>query len=141
MKPKKTADNPLNAGPKPKNGVRAAQVRVLATRYPELSHSAIARRVGCTPQSVSDVLKHFLGGHSEDDLRAFQTGKVNAYDSLQLRCLESVTSAKLDKSSAGTLVTAAAILQDKAQILKGLPTGMDVHVLMNVLSVVRGDKV
>jgi hypothetical protein len=125
---------------KPKPGARAAQVRALALRYPELGPSALAKRVGCTPQSATSALKRFLANHSEDDLRSFQTSKADVYDAIQQRCLESVTASKLRKASATSLVTSAAILQDKSRIIRGMPTSLDVHVLIDILSEIRGDK-
>ena len=106
-------------------------------RYPELSTSAIAKRVGCTPQSASSALKRFLGNHSEDDLRLFQQGKADVYDALQQRCLGSVTESKMRKASAASLVTSAAILEDKSRIIRGMPTGLDVHVLMDIAAMIR----
>ena len=136
MKPKQTVPN----GPKPRNGVRARQVRALATRYPELSMSAIARKVGCTPQSASSALKRFLGDDSEDDLKAFQQNRADVFDSITMRALGSITEEKLTKASAPALMMVAGTAHDKSQILKGMPTGMDVHVLLDLAAMVRGDR-
>jgi hypothetical protein len=119
---------------------RSAQIRVLHDRYPELGASALARRVGVSRQAARSVLTRFLSDTTEDELRQFQESKADIYDAVQQRCLGSVTSKKLSTASVGTLVTAAAILQDKSQILRGLPTGMDVHVLLDIAALVRGDR-
>ena len=119
---------------------KAARIRALSLRYPELGPSALARRVGCTPANASNVLKRFLDDHTEDDLRDFQTHKADILDALQHRCLESVTREKLTNASAVSLITGAAILEDKSRLIRGMPTGLDVHVLLDLMSVVRGDR-
>jgi len=141
MKHKKTvkAEGP-KVGPRPKNGVRAAQVRALHMKYPELNTSQIARRVGCSPESASGVLKRFLGNNTQVSLRAFQSSKADVFDAVQQRCLESVTDKKLGKASLLQAVTSAAILEDKSRIIRGMPTGMDVHVLLDIASMIRGDR-
>lgn len=139
MKPRKISES-LPKRTTRHDGSKAREIRVLAMRYPELGPSALARRVGVSPQSAADTLKRFLGNHSEDDLRKFQQSKPDAYDALQLRCLESVTGAKMMKSSAMSLITGAAILEDKSRLIRGMPTNLDVHVLLDLMAVVRGDR-
>ena len=118
---------------------KAPLIRKLATRYPELSHSAIARRVGCTPQNVSAALKKFLSGHDEEELRDFQLHKADVYDALNMRFLESVTPEKLEKVPAGTAIISAGILHDKAALMRGQATGINVEVLLDVAKLIRRD--
>jgi hypothetical protein len=80
-----------------------------------------------------------LAEHTEDDLRAFQDNKADVYDAIQQRCLESVTSEKLRKTSAPGLVTAAAILEDKARLIRGQATGINIQVLMDVAEMIRNE--
>jgi hypothetical protein len=115
----------------------AAMIRKTYMQYPELSHSEIARRVGCVPQNVDDVLGRFLGNKKIEELRGFQNNKADIYDALQLRHLESVTGDKLDKSSASALIMNAAILEDKARLVRGQATGINVSVLMDVAELIR----
>jgi hypothetical protein len=134
------AANPQQiSSPAPRHGERAAKIRRLATSYPELSQAAIAKRVGCTIGNVYGVLKRFLGDTSEGELREFQENKADVYDALQRQCLESVTQAKLTKTSAPALVTAAAILEDKARLVRGQATGINVQVLLDVAGMIRRD--
>ena len=118
----------------------AKKIRALSVRYPELGPSALAKVVGCTPQTVSDVLKRFLGHRTEQELRDFQQNKPDVLDAIGQRCLGSITESKLRKASATSLVTAYAILEDKSRLIRGMPTGLDVHVLLDLMSVVRGDR-
>ncbi len=106
-------------------------------QYPELSESQIARRVGCSRQNVNQVLAVFLDSHSEKELREFQANKVDIYDAMQMRALGSVTSAKLQKASAGSLVTIAAILEDKARLLRGQATSIHISALLEVAELIR----
>ena len=115
----------------------APLIRATKLRYPELSEAKIAKRVGCSPSNVHQVLSVFLHGHSEQELRDFQANKVDIYDAVQMRALESVTQDKLRKSSAGSLVTVAAILEDKARLIRGQATSIHVHALVDVLAMLR----
>ena len=115
----------------------APLIRRTKTRYPELSEAQIAKRVGCSPSNVHQVLTPFLHGHSEQELRDFQANKADIYDAVQMRALACVTQDKLRKSSAGSLVTAAAILEDKARLVRGQPTSLHVHALIDVLAAIK----
>jgi len=115
----------------------APKIRKLKERYPEMSATAIAKRVGCTPDNVYSVLKRFLGSHSVQDLREFQQNKADVYDSLQQRCVASITSAKIAKTSAAQLTTMVAILEDKSRLVRGQATGINVTVLMDVVEAIR----
>jgi hypothetical protein len=119
-----------------KTGV-APKIRKLKMKHPELSHSDIAKRVGCHPSNVTCVLKAFLGDKSEDDLRSFQESKADIYDALQHRLLSSLTQEKIDKSKPMEIITGAAILEDKARLVRGQATGINVSVLMDVVEAIR----
>lgn len=115
----------------------APRIRKMKLRHPELSHADIAKRVGCVPSNVTAVLKRFMGKGSEDNLRTFQENKADVYDALQHRLLSSITDAKLSKAPAVSLITGAAILEDKARLVRGLATGINVNVLMDVVEALR----
>lgn len=125
---------------KPRHGERAAPIRKLHMRYPELSGGEIARHVGCSRQNVNQVLAVFLDGHSEAGLRDFQANKADVYHAIQRRALESVTRAKLQKSSAPSLVTAAVTLEDKARLIRGQAAGINVQVLLDVAEMIRNER-
>ena len=126
------ADDPL-----PRHGERAALIRKLHSRYPELSQADIARQAGCTPQNVSGVLSAFLDGRSVADLREFQTNKADLFDAIQYRALASVTQDTLDKAGLQQLVTSAAILEDKARLVRGQATSIHVTALLDVAKLMR----
>jgi hypothetical protein len=127
----------VEPGAVPPKGVRAALIRRTKLRYPELSESQIARHVGCSRSNVHQVLTTFLANRTEPELRDFQANKGDIYDALQMRALESVTQDKLRKSSATSLVTAAAILEDKARTTRGQPTSIHVLALLEVAELIR----
>ena len=108
-----------------KRGLAPAICR-LHLRHPNLTGGQIARRVGCTRQNVHQVLHAFLDGHPEQELRDFQANKADIYDALQMRLLASITDEKLPKSSAKSLVIAAAILEDKIRLMRGQATGINI---------------
>lgn len=134
--PNATVDRILSVKPAGKRGL-APKIRKLKTRYPELGNTAIARQVGCSINNVDQVLRRFLGKTSVDDLRNFQEAKADVYDALQLRALGSITQAKLSKAPVVALVTSAAILEDKARLVRGQATGINVNVLMDLAEVLR----
>jgi hypothetical protein len=115
----------------------APTIRRMAVQYPELSNSQIARTVGCTPQNVSCVLSTFLAGTSPEALADFQNNKADVYDALQQRLLQSVTQDKIDKTKVMEAVTASAILEDKARLVRGQATGINVTVLMDAVEAIR----
>lgn len=119
-----------------KTGV-APKIRKLKLRHPELSHSDIAKRVGCRPSNVTAVLKTFLGKTSKEDLADFQASKADVYDAIQHRLLQSLTPSKIAKAPAVSLITGAAILEDKARLVRGLATGINVNVLLDVVEAMR----
>ena len=127
----------VEPGAVPPKGVRAALIRKTKLRYPELSEAEIAKRVGCSPSNVHQVLMTFLANRTESELRDFQANKADIYDAVQMRALASVTQEKLRKSSAGSLVTVAAILEDKARLIRGQATSFHISALLDVLDLIR----
>lgn len=123
--------------PAPRPGERAAQIRVLRDKYPELSQAAIARRVGCSEPNVTQVLKNYLKDMPVEELAEFQADESRILDALRHRTLSSITEADFEKASLLQKVTASAILMDKSRLLQGQPTSIHVHALMDVASMIR----
>src|SRR5271166_2416348 len=122
---------------KPRWGERAALIRKIATRYPELTQGDIARRAGCSPQNVSQVLEEFLEETSIERLREFRADKPDICEAIQHRLLASITQDKLDKTPAVSLITGFAIMEDKIRLMRGQPTSIHVHALVDVLDALR----
>jgi AraC-like DNA-binding protein len=118
----------------------APAIRSIALKYPELSEAQIADQVGCSPSNVHQVLKTFLANRTEEQLRDFQQDKADIYDSLQFRILESITDEKLQKSPAMALVTAAAILEDKARLVRGQATGISMIQMLDVVEAIKAQR-
>ena len=116
---------------------KAAAIRVLHDRYPEMSQAAIARKVGCTDRNVSVVLKNYLRDTSPEELSQFQDSKADIYDAIQNRILASITPEKIEKAKLVESITSAAILEDKARLVRGQATGINVSVLMDVVEAIR----
>ena len=107
----------------------SATLNSLKLGSPSASAAVLAMSTKC--------LSVFLHGHSEQELRDFQANKADIYDVVQMRALASVTQEKLRKSSAGSLVTVAAILEDKARLTRGQATSINVQALVEVLDLIR----
>ncbi len=117
----------------------APQIRKMAILYPELTHSEIARAVGCNPSNVTIVLKTFLGNTSEESLREFQSNKADVYDALQQRLLLSITQEKIDKTKPMEAITGAAILEDKARLVRGQATSINMTAVVDLIEVMRAE--
>ena len=115
----------------------APTIRKLSINNPELTHSEIARKVGCRPSNVTGVLKAFLGKRSEDDLRDFQANQADILDTVKHRLLESITPSKIAKASALQIATAYGIMYDKAALLRGQATGINVVALLDVVKAIK----
>jgi hypothetical protein len=120
-------------------GARAAAIRRDIMKYPGLGPAALARRAGCTTSNASQVLKSFLTVHTNEQLLDYQQNRADIYDSMQYRILESVTDEKINKMPVQAAVLSAAILHDKAALLRGQATGINVSVLLDVASMIRRD--
>ena len=123
--------------PSPAKGEKAAKVRRLRERYPELSQAAIARRVGCSEGNVSQVLKTYMKDIQSSDLDEFRADKANICEVVQHRLLSSLTGSKVDNMSGLQAITGFAILQDKVSLMRGQPTSIHVHALVDVLDALR----
>lgn len=119
-----------------KTGV-APRIRKLKLKHPELTGAEIAKRVGCTPNNVYCVLGTFLGDKSEAELRNYQENQADVFDTVAMRLLSSVTQEKIDKTPAVQAITGAAILIDKARLVRGQATGINVNVLLDVVDAIR----
>ena len=122
----------------PAKGDRAAEIRYLYEKYPEISQAAIARRVGCSESNVSQVLKAYLQDVLPEELDEFRGDKANICEVIQHRLLSSITQDKLDKTPAVSLITGFAIMEDKIRLMRGQPTSIHVHALVDVLDMLRG---
>lgn len=109
-------------------------------RQPNLSNSEISRRIGCSPQNVDYVLGKYLGQQTEEELRQFQDNQADIFDAVAMRSLTSITPKKLSNASAVQLMTAAAIATDKARLVRGQATGINVSVLMDVVEAIKARK-
>ena len=118
-------------------GERPAEIRRLSLKYPELSQSQIAAMVGCSQQRVSEVLVEFLVDTSPEKLDEYRVNKPSIFESVQYKLLSSITQEKMNNQSALQLITGAAILQDKISLMRGQPTSIHVHALVDVLEALR----
>lgn len=122
-------------GRKNGSGRRAVALKL---KHPELSEGQIAKAVGCNPANVHRALNRFLGAaNTEMDLRDFQEAKADVFDALQQRALISVTDDMLAKSSVRDLAVAAGIWEDKARVIRGQATTINVNVLLDAVAAVR----
>ena len=116
----------------------AAAIRKTKLDYPELSEGQIAKRVGCDKSNVHRVLARFIGEeYSEEDLRCFASAKADIYDAIQHRILGSVTDEVISKAQLLPRVTSAAILEDKARLIRGQATSINVTVLLDAVQTIK----
>lgn len=115
----------------------APAIRKLALKHPELTQAEIARTVGCSATNVAGVLQTFLGNTSETQLREYQENQADVFESVAHRLLLSLTQDKIDKTKPMEAITGAAILIDKARLVRGQATGINVSVLLDVAEAIR----
>ena len=136
------ADSILGA-PKPRHGERSALIKLLYDRFPAMPKVAIARRVEevtgapCGQDHVAHVISRYVKSVSPEELSDFQANKADIFDAVQHKALASLTDESWAKCSALQVVTAAAILEDKSRLVRGQPTSMHMHVLMDVANMMR----
>lgn len=99
--------------------------------------SVIAKKVGCAKSNVSYVLNKYLNGIEPAELEDFRAEKANAFEALQLRTLASITDKDIRNASYLQRVTGAAIIQDKLQLMNGLPTSIHVTALLDIADLLR----
>ena len=121
----------------PRKGERAEHIRLLRDRYPTMPPSIIAGKVGCSPANVTDVLKRYAKATSIEELRDFQANQGDIFDVLAHRTLASITDEDISKAPLVQRITGAAILIDKSRLVRGQPTSLHVHALMDVASMIR----
>ena len=127
----------VGAATQPRWGERAEHIRLLHDRYPAMPPSVIANKVGCDPSNVTRVINRYVKSVSLEELQDFQSTKADIYDAMQHKALSSITDESLSKCNALQLVTVAAILEDKNRLVRGQPTAIHAHVLVDVLAMLR----
>lgn len=78
-----------------------------------------------------------MGTKSDAELRDYQDNQADVFDSLAFRLLGSLSQDKIDKTKPMEAITGAAILIDKSRLVRGQATGINVHVLMDVVEALR----
>jgi len=112
-------------------------IRKLRDRNPNMPQAVIAKKTGCSEANVSQVLKSYLKEITPDELNQFRADKPAILESVQHRALSSLTPEHFTNASFQQIVTGVAILQDKIQLMSGLPTSIHVTALVDVLEQLR----
>lgn len=112
-------------------------IKLLHDRFPRMGNSAIANKVGCDESTVRDVIARYARNCSLENLRDFQANEADILDAVRERTVASISPQKLANATYLQLVTGAAILMDKSRLLKGQPTDIHVHALMDVAQLLR----
>ena len=127
----------VKPGSHPPPGFRAMLIRRTKLKYPEMSESAIARKVGCAPSNVHRVLKLYLSDYSQRDLEDYHQNRANILDSLQLRILRSITDEDIRKASLKDRMIAFGIAYDKARLENGQATSINMNVILDAVNAAR----
>ena len=123
--------NSANTGAAPK-------IRRLKVKYPDMTGSEIARRVGCDPANVHRVLQRFLGDKiTEQEHKTFADNQADALSRVKHRIIMSITDADIQKASLLQRATAFGIVHDKEQVLRGHATSISVNVLLDAVQAIR----
>lgn len=137
IEPQQEQQGAIESPRRPLWGERAQAIRELVVARPDLTQQEVADRVGCVRSNVSTVMTRFLHNHQMGDLSEFQADKANIYDALQMRSLASITQADIEKASYSQRIVGAAILEDKARLVRGQATSINVNALLDVANLIR----
>ncbi len=118
----------------------APLIRSTKLRYPELSDAEIAKRVGCTGQNVGQVLSAFLSDKTLEQMQDFRESKAEIFEAVQYRTLASITQEDIAKASYLQRITGAAILEDKIRLLRGQPTSIHFHTLLDIAEMLKAQE-
>jgi len=102
-----------------------------------MPQSVIAEKVGCSQANVTQVLKRYVKNVTPEELADFREYKPDILEAVQHTALASLTPAHYSNSSFMQIVTGVAIIQDKLQLMSGLPTSIHVTALVDVLGELR----
>ena len=130
-------DRPVISKRRGKHTGKAPLIRKISLEHPEFSEGQIAKLVECDPANVHRVLDKFRTKFSNLELSDFQESKANVYDALQLRALMSVSDDVLAKTPVRDLAVAAGIWEDKARVIRGQATQINVSVLLDAVQAIR----
>jgi transcriptional regulator len=101
---------------------------ILAYKKKGLSHSEIGKMVGCSEQNVSNRIQSL----ELESLENFRNHKDSVMESIQRSALKNIGDAELKSMNPLQRITAAAILQDKIQVIRGQATEIIDHRVMVV---------
>ena len=96
---------------------------ILAYKKKGLSHSEIGKVVGCSEQNVSKRIQSM----ELESLSNFRDNKDHVFEHLQRKIVKSIGDGQLNSMSGLQLITGAAILQDKIQVIRGLSSEIVDH--------------
>ena len=118
----------------------AQKIRKLVAKHPNMPARELAKRAGCKERNVYTVLQKLMRGRTSDQLSQYQERKADAFDSVALDALLSITPAKLAKASAPALMMVAGTAFDKSQLARGQATGINVVALLDVVEAIKAQE-
>lgn len=99
---------------------------------------SVARALGRSPHTLAKFLRK---PEIVKEVSIQREELANLFDAITQRTLRGVTDEDIRKSSLLQKMTSAGISIDKALLLRGQATStVDVHVLMDIASMIRGDR-
>ena len=116
-----------------------ALVRKLKIKHPERSEVDLATFVGCDVALAHQAIKSLddIREQSRKDLERYQAGKADRFDAMQLRIYESITDNVIEKAQLLPRITSLAILEDKARVIRGQATSVNVTVLLDAVQTIK----
>lgn len=128
---------PVISKPVGRHTGKAPLIRKIALEHPEFSEGQVAKLVDCDPANVHRVLDTFRTKFSKAQLAQFQESKADIYDALQYRALASVSDEALENASVRDKAVAAGIWEDKARVIRGQATQINVNVLLDAVQAIK----
>ena len=101
-----------------------------------LTHSEIASIQGCDRSNISHTLERYE--YESDTTAVYKENRADLFAWMQHRFISSITTEEIKKMQPGQRIVCAGILFDKEQLIRGLPTSINMTVLYDVLGTLRG---
>jgi len=112
------------------------KVKALAMVRGGMTQTAVAEEFGVTIHAINKLIKRT--NDNKPALQDYKDNKAEVFENIQAELLQAVDGEKLKAASAQQLITSAAILQDKIQVLRGQPTSITDVNLRALIAMIPG---
>jgi transposase len=115
---------------------RVDRKKALAMVAGGMTQTEVAQEFGVCKQAINNLVKRAQDNKAA--LLSYQDNKAEVFEDIQSMLLEGVDRDKIKGATAQQLVTSAAILQDKIQVLRGQATDHTIVDIRAIQAIIKG---